>query len=126
VHLSRIVVLAGSGLAGAALFLTQVRFPVLGSVNGIDGDAWPVLIPLVPLLLLTLVGDRAESYRPALGMVSLALACAAVVFAAVKTADAVLAARAADGTVGAGPWVLLVATVAMVTGTVLGLSRRLR
>jgi hypothetical protein len=119
-------VLAGSGLAGAALFLTQVRFPVVGSVNGIDGDAWPVLIPLAPLLLLTLFGDRVEGYRPAAGLLGILFACAAVVFAAIKTADAVLAARSAGGSVGAGPWLVLAATAVVVVGTVLGMSRRLR
>ena len=125
-HLSRIVVLAGSGLAGAALFLTQVRFPVLGSVNGIDGDAWPVLIPLIPLLLLTVLGDRVEGYRPAAGLLGIVFACGAVVFAAVKAADAVLAARDSGGSVGAGALVVLAATVAAVIGTLIGLSRRLR
>jgi hypothetical protein len=55
-----------------------------------------------------------------LGALFTALAALSVVFAAVKLADALVAARAPDATFGAGGWVLLSATFATLAATAYG------
>jgi hypothetical protein len=126
VHRSRVVILVGVAVAALALFLPQARFPVLGPVDGFDGDAWPVMIPLGLLAVAALVGDRAEGYRWPLAVLALLLACGALVFAIAKVVDAVAAVRPLDGAgVGAGAWGVTVGAALAVAGTLLSFSRRL-
>ncbi len=125
-HHSRLVTLAGVALAGLALFLPQVRFPVLGPVDGFDGAAWPVMLPLAPLALIALLGDRPEGYRVPVTVLTVLLSCAALVFAVAKAVDAVAAAAAVDGgAVRAGPWLVLAGAAVALLGSLLSFSRRI-
>lgn len=125
-HYSRLVSLAGTLIAGLALFLPQARFPVVGPVDGFDGDAWPVILPLALVALLAFLGDRREGHGLGVGIVAVMLSCAALVFSVAKVVDAVAAAGAAEGAaVRAGPWVVLAATVLAVLGSLLSFSRRI-
>jgi hypothetical protein len=126
VHYSRLVTLAGAAVAGLGLFLPQVRFPVIGPVDGFDGAAWPVMLPLAPLVLFALLGDRPEGHRVPVAVLALTLSCAALVFAVAKAMDAVTAAAAvAGGAVRAGPWVVLAGTALAMLGSLLSFSRRI-
>ena len=125
-HRSRLVTLAGVALAGLALFLPQVHLPVLGPVDGFDGAAWPVMLPLAPLALFALLGDRPEGYRLPVAVLAVLLSCSAVVFAVAKAVDAVAAAGAVEGgAVRAGPWVVLAGTALALLGSLLSFSRRI-
>lgn len=125
-HRSRLVTLAGVALAGLALFLPQARFPVVGPVDGFDGAAWPVMLPLAPLALFALLGDRPEGYRLPVAVMAILLSCAALVFAVAKALDAVAAVAAVEGgAVRAGPWVVLAGVALALLGSLLSFSRRI-
>ena len=95
-----------------------------GTVNGIDGDAWPVLILLGPLLVLFLVGERAEHPMTAVTVIGILLALAALGFSIAKLVDAARAVADAGGSVAAGAWALPLTAAVAVSGSFLGLSRR--
>ncbi len=125
-HHSRLVTLAGVAVAGLALFLPQVHFPVIGPVDGFDGAAWPVMLPLAPLVLFALLGDRPEGHRLPIAVTTVLLSCSALVFAVAKAVDAVAAAAAvAGGAVRAGPWVVLTGAALALLGSLLSFSRRI-
>lgn len=125
-HYSRIISVAGALVAGLALFLPQARFPVIGPVDGFDGAAWPVILPLALVGLLALLGDRREGHGVAVAIAAVLLCCAALVFAVAKAVDAVAAAGAVEGgAVRAGPWVVLAGTVLALLGSLLSFSRRI-
>lgn len=123
-HPARLVVTAGVALSGLAVLLPFATLPVVGTIDGVDADAWPVLIPLAPVLLLSLVGDRTLGHRARSGIPALVSACAAAVFASAKLADAVGAVRdAGEGaSVRAGPWVMLAATIVVIVGELLAMT----
>jgi len=126
VHRSRLVTLAGVALTGLALFLPQVRFPVIGPVDGFDGAAWPVMLPLALLALCALVGDRPEGYRVPVAVLGVLLSSAAVAFAAAKACDAAAAVAAVEGGAGrVGPWMVLAGTALVLLGSLLSFSRRI-
>ena len=122
-HPGRLVVVAGSVTAAVALLFPFVSFPVIGPVDGFDGDAWPAVALLAPAMAAAVLGDRRVAHRIPVGIPMLLLCAGAVVFAAAKAADAVSAVRAAggDAALGVGPWVLLIGTVAAAIGEVLAL-----
>ena len=125
-HYSRLVSLSGVLITGLALFLPQARFPVVGPVDGFDGDAWPVMLPLALVALLALLGDRREGHGVAVGVLAVVLCCAALVFGVAKAVDAVAAAGAVEGgAVRAGPWVVLAGSVLALLGSLLSFSRRI-
>ena len=125
-HHSRLVTLAGVAVAGLALFLPQARFPVIGPVDGFDGAAWPVMLPLAPLALLAVLGDRPEGHRLPVALLAVLLSCAALVFAVAKAVDAVAAAGAVVGAaVRAGPWMVLAGAALALAGSLLSFSRRI-
>jgi hypothetical protein len=124
-HRSRLVLIAAAVLGLVSLLLPFVRFAQLGSVNGFDGYAWPAVVVLAIPALAAAVGDRAESLRPSLAVGAVALAGAAIVLAAVKLADAARAAETPEAVLGAGPWVLLGASVLGMAGALSSLTRRI-
>jgi len=125
-HRSRLLILSGTAVAGLGMFLPQVRLPGIGPVDGFDGAAWPLLLPLLPLVILALVGDRPEGFRAPSGVVAVLLSGTALAFAIVKAHDAVAAAAAVPGGAGrAGPWVVLAGSVLAVAGSLLSFSRRI-
>lgn len=113
-HLSRIAILVGAAAAAASLLLPQVRLPGLGEVNGIDGDAWPVLLLLAVPVLLALFGDRPRPNHPAAAVVVVAFGCLAFLFSLAKLVDATRAAQRVAGTVGVGAWVIPAAVLLVV------------
>jgi len=123
IHPARLMVAAGTLLAGLSLLLTFASFPVIGPIDGIDGDAWPAVLPLLPVFALSVFGDRTLGHRPQVGVPALALACAAVVFAAAKAADASRAVGAAGegAAVGLGTWALLLSCGVVAAGEVVAL-----
>jgi len=124
VHLSRPVVLAGTAFAGMALLLPFVRLPVLGAIDGIGADAWPALLPAVPAVAAAVFGDWSRGNGPLVGTTALVLACAGLLFAVVKLADALIAIRGVDGaSFGAGSPVLVAAMATVVAGAGLSLRR---
>lgn len=123
-HYARLLSILGAALTGASLLLPWVTFPAQGAINGVRGDAWPVMILLGPVMLVAVVGDRREGHRLPWGVVVITLACAAVVFSVAKLADASRAAGTAGGSVGAGAWVMVVTALATLAASVATLSRR--
>ena len=125
-HLWRITAIAGVGLAGLSLLATFASFPFVGAVDGIEADAWPTLVPLVPVAVVAAFGDASEGIDAGPGLLLLVGTCAAIVFALVKTSDAVIATRAvASASVGIGPFGLVLGcTVAAAAVTVGIVTRR--
>lgn len=107
-HPWRIVALVGAGFTVLSLPFPFATLPALGAIDGIEAAAWPALLPLAPLVLVAVIGDRRRGLRP-LGVVAVLLAAsAAVIYSAWKLTDAVLAVRAASGaSLGSGGFVLL-------------------
>ena len=123
-HRSRLMMLAGSALALVSLPLPHIRLPVVGSVNGFDGDSWPAAVVLLVLAALAVTGDRGEGFGVARALAAVALAGIAVVFTSFKLADALEAVEEA-GSVGIGMWVLVAAVLLALAGSVFSLSRKL-
>jgi hypothetical protein len=123
-HVSRPVVLTGTLFAVIALALPFASFPVIGAVDGIRADAWPVAAVLAPAALLAALGDWSRGSGPLAGGVALVGACAGLVFSIVKIADAVVSVRGIAGaSVGPGGGVLALGTATVVTGSILALRR---
>ncbi len=125
-HRSRIVILTGAILAAVSLFLPFVDLPVVGTINGLDGDAWPAAALLGVPAVLALIGDRAEGFGHSGTVLAVVAAAPAVVFAVFKLIDARKAVDAAGvGSLGVGVWMLLAATLVGLAGSVMTLSRKL-
>ena len=130
-HNSRWVIIAGSALAAIALFAPFFSAPLVETVNGFDADAWPAAALLVFPFLAAMAGDRAEGFHRITAVVLIALTDVAIVFAVFKLVDALRAARTArelvgSGSAGFGPGLLLGATLIVLAGCVMSLSRRVR
>lgn len=107
-HPWRIVALVGAGFTVLSLPFPFVTLPALGAIDGIEAAAWPALLPLAPLVLAAVLGDRRRGLRLFGVMAALLAAAGAVLYAALKLTDAVLAVRAASGgSLGSGGFVLL-------------------
>jgi len=120
------MILTGVGVAGLALFLPQARFPIIGSPDGFAADTWPVMLPLVPVVVLALVGDRGEGHRLPVAAAGLLLSCAALAFAVAKVIDAVGAVRPVEtAAVGVGIWAVAAGASLAVLGSLLAFSRRI-
>jgi len=125
VHRSRLLAVVGVFAAAASMGLPFIALDDLGTIGGIEADAWPVFFFLGPLLVLLIFGDRREAPARPIIWTGLALAAGGLAFAIVKAVDARLAVADAAGSVGAGPWVLIAGAGAALIGTALGFSRRL-
>ena len=128
-HPSRIVIIAGTALGAVALLFPFVSTPLTGSINGIEGYAWPAVALISVPALLSLIGDRREGFHPPIALLSIVIAAGAALFSVAKAIDATGAAQEArtllgEGSVGTGAWVLLVAMLTVLAGAVLTLSRR--
>lgn len=107
-HPWRIVTLVGAAFAVLSLPFPFATLPTLGAIDGIDAAAWPALLPLAPLVLAAVIGDRRRGLRSLGVIAALLAAAAAVLYAALKLTDAVLAVRSASGaSLGSGGFVLL-------------------
>ncbi len=117
VHVWRWMTLVGSGFAALALLLPFASFPVLGSIDGIGATAWPALLPLAAVGVVAVNGSRHQGLGT-IGVIAVVVAtAAAVLYAAVKLVDAVLAVRATSGaTLGSGGFVLLGGTLFTLVG----------
>jgi hypothetical protein len=113
-HPWRIVALVGAGFTALSLPFPFATLPALGAIDGIEAAAWPALLPLAPIVLAA-VGDRSQaSGRRGVALVA---ASAAVLYAAFKLTDAVLAVRAASGaSLGTGGFVLVGGTLVCLAG----------
>lgn len=130
-HFARWIILIGFALSAAALALPYLTAPLLGNVNGIEGDAWPVLLFLAPAALLAIFGDRAEGLRPLGAVVAILSGAGGLLFAVAKVADAAAAADTAravsgEGSIGLGAWTLVATALLALAGCVAALSRRVR
>jgi hypothetical protein len=55
-HPFRLVVIGGTGFGVLAMLLPFASFPVVGAVDGISADAWPALLPLMIVVVISLTG----------------------------------------------------------------------
>jgi len=129
VHPSRIAIIAGAGLGGVSLLVPFLSAPLLGTIGGVEADAWPAVFLLLIPAATALVGDRREGFGLMAALATAACAAAAAIFAAAKAVDTLIAARdiRANGVaaqVGPGPWVLLAACTVVIAGIIASLSRR--
>ncbi len=124
-HPSRPIVLAGVGFTMLSMLLPFASFPVIGSVNGLSADAWPALLPLIPVVVLVINGRWDLSLEPGPGIVAVALCGLSLVFSLVKAADAVVAVRdTAGATLGAGAWMSVAAIAVATSGAAFGSFER--
>ena len=120
-HPSRPIVLAGVGFATLSMPLPFASFPIIGSVDGLSADAWPALLPLIPVLLLSLTGRWDHGLEPVAGIAAVALCGLSLVFSLGKVADSILAVRDTIGaTLGVGAWVLTAAVTVATGGAAFG------
>ncbi len=124
-HRSRLLILAGAAVGGGALLLPHLRSAATGNVNGVTGDSWPAAALLGVAALLALLGDRGEGFGPLRALATVGLAGLAIVFTAVKVADAGRAADLTDGSIGYGLWVLAAGALVVLVGALVSLSRKL-
>jgi len=123
-HPYRLTVLTGVGFATLAMLLPFLSLPVAGSVDGLSADAWPALVPLLPVALLV-IDQRSEHGLAGLtAAIGAGLAGTAMIFATVKLADAIVAARSPGATLGAGVWVLTASVAAVLVGLAYGVFVR--
>jgi hypothetical protein len=107
------------------MLLPFVSLPILGPVDGLSADAWPALLPLIPLTVLVLDNRSENGFDAIPAIAAVVLIAISLVFAAVKLADALVAARSVAGaTLGPGPWVLLGAVVVAAGGALSGVVLR--
>lgn len=124
-HPFRPIVLAGVGFAAISMLLPFASFMFIGSVDGLNADAWPALLPLTVVALLALTGRWDLSLEPGPAIAAVALSGVSLVFALVKVADAVVAVRDTPGaTLGPGAWVLTAAVLVAAGGSAFGAFSR--
>ncbi len=124
-HPFRPIVLAGVGFAAISMLLPFASFRFIGSVNGLNADAWPALVPLTVLVLISLTGRWDLSLEPGPAIAAVTLSGASLVFALVKVADAVVAVRDTPGaTLGPGAWVMTAAVIVATAGSAFGAFSR--
>lgn len=118
-HPGRLLVGLGAIVAGVALLGPHVTLPVAGTVDGIHGASWPVLVPLVVAAAAALLPSaRTVPPGPGAGVGLLLVCCAATVFAAIKLADASTAVEAAGaGSIGWGALAVIAGCGAAVAGS---------
>jgi hypothetical protein len=124
VHRSKRTLLVGTLLTALVILLPCAHLPTVGAINGIDGDAWPVLIPLGSALVLFLIGDRVERPATAITAIAILLTVAGLNFSTIKLLDAHRAVSDTGGSVAIGAWALPLTSGVTLVGAFLGLSRR--
>lgn len=124
-HSSRIVIDVGVLIALAAMSVPFVTSPV-GDRSGLNADALPALLLLLPIFVVTLIPDHTRPLHPALGWASLAFGLAALPYALVKMLDAAILADTLDGSVGLGSRLLLAGCFVTLVGISIGIYRSLR
>lgn len=123
-HPWRLVAIVGAGFAALAMVFPFATLPVYGALDGVAADAWPALLPLIPVVVAAAVGDWRRGLRPLAGIVAVIAGCAAVLFAVVKLADVMMAVRDLEAaSLGAGGIVLVAGCLIALTGTITSLAR---
>ena len=122
--------LLGTALGALSLPLPFLNSSLTGSVNGIEGDAWPAVVALLPLALASVSGDRRESFGSVGTLLAALAAAAATLFSVSKLVDGLravdsLQAIGQEASIGIGAWLLLGGSVFALFGAALGLSRRI-
>jgi hypothetical protein len=121
----RLIVIGGTGFGVLAMLLPFASFPVVGAVDGISADAWPALLPLMIVVVISLTGRWDAGLEGPTGVVAVLSAALALVFSVVKLTDAAIAVRdAAGASVGPGPYVLIAAVVVVLGGSAAGAMGR--
>lgn len=128
-HPARWIVVGGFIACAVSLTLGFVTLPLTGTISGISGGGWPILLMLAIPFALATVGDRTEGLGPFASTAAIALCGVGVVFAVAKFVDARLAVdtASASGTASIGPgiWLMLAGAVVALIGSVASTSRRL-
>jgi hypothetical protein len=121
-HPHRIVIAAGALLALGSMSLPYVTAG--GARRGaLALDALPALLLLAPIVAMTMVPDHSRAIPRASGFASAGLTALAIPYAVVTVLDAFVLAESLGGSVGAGPWLLLVGCVIVAAGVALGLLK---
>jgi hypothetical protein len=124
VHLWRLITLVGTGFAALAMAFPFATLPVVGVITGIEAEAWPALLPLIPVAAAAALGDWDRGLRPPVAIPLILSASLAVLFAVFKLTDALVAvADTAGASLGAGAFVLLAGTLIALAGTAAALTR---
>jgi hypothetical protein len=124
-HPFRVTVLGGTAFAVLAMLLPFASFPVVGAVDGISADAWPALLPLILLTILTLGARWDLGFSGGMAVLAVTAATTSLVFSVVKMTDAIVAVRSTAGaTFGPGSVVLLIAVGVATAGASVGALAR--
>jgi hypothetical protein len=79
-HKQRIIVIVIAALGMLATFMPWVKAPIIGSVDGTDGDGWITLVLFAVALVMGLLGDRTQKIETKkMYIASIATAIAALV-----------------------------------------------
>jgi hypothetical protein len=125
VHPYRLAILSGTAFAVGSMLLPFVSLPVTGPVDGLSADAWPALLPLVPLVILILDGRWDGGLDAGAAITASLLVSASLLFGFVKLGDAVVAARSAtEASLGPGGWVLVASLLIAAAGVATGVFLR--
>ena len=110
-----------------SMLLPFASFPIVGSIDGLTADAWPALLPLVVLLLITLTSRWDLGFDPLPGIAAVGMGAASLIFSLIKVTDAIVAVRdTTEATLGPGAWVLTAAAVVATAGAVYGVMTQSR
>lgn len=121
-HPHRIVIAAGTLLALGSMSLPYVT--ASGTRRGaLALDALPALLLLAPIIVMIMIPDHSRAIPRISGLASAGLTAFAIPYAVVKVLDAFVLAESLEGSVGAGPWLLLVGCVTVAGGVALGILR---
>jgi len=123
-HASRIIIDAGVLISMAAMSMPFVTAAGVDK-NSVAADAFPVLILLAPIFLVTLIPDHARPIPAPLAWFSLLLGIAAFPYAVVKYLDAAGLAKTLDGDVGFGARLLIFGTFVTLAGIGISLARNI-
>ncbi len=124
-HASRIVIDVGVLVAMASMSMTFIVVDS-GNRSALDADAFPVIVLLFPVFLITLIPDHTRPLHPFAGWAALTLGLTALPYAVVKMLDAMLLANTLDGSLGIGSRIMVIGCAVTLLGITIGLYRTLR
>ena len=62
-HKQRIIIIVIAALGMLATFMPWIKAPIIGSVDGTDGDGWITLALFAVALAISLLGDRTQKIK---------------------------------------------------------------
>jgi hypothetical protein len=129
-HRGRLLLVTAAACGALSLLLPFYRVDVIGDVSATSANGTRPLLALAGAALVAVAGDRGDSLTGVAAVATAAAVTLALTLTGALLVDAVVAGRdaslaGATGSVGPGLWLMVMATVIAIAGTLVGMSRRL-